>query len=90
MISDCTRFSFIIPCYSSRTLVRPGITGWAQVNGHHGPATSYESVTERYYWDARYITEASVWLDIKIIGKTALRILKNTGNHLLKTAGVSV
>jgi putative colanic acid biosynthesis UDP-glucose lipid carrier transferase len=70
MLSDCVRFSFIISTYSFRSLVRPGITGWAQVNGFHGPAPDYESVMLRYYWDAQYVRKASLWLDIKIICQT--------------------
>ena len=70
MPADCTRFSFIISSYSFRHLVRPGITGWAQVNGYHGPAMSYETVMLRYYWDAMYVRKASMWLDVEIIWKT--------------------
>ena len=70
MPADCTRFSFIISSYAFRHLVRPGITGWAQVNGHHGPAPDYDSVMLRYYWDAMYVHNASLWLDLKIISKT--------------------
>jgi lipopolysaccharide/colanic/teichoic acid biosynthesis glycosyltransferase len=82
MISDCIRFSFIISSWSLRNLVRPGITGWAQVNGHHGPATDYQSVIERYYWDAKYISEINAKLDGMIILKTIQRVLKNTGKFL--------
>jgi len=84
MVSDCIRFSFIIPSYSFRNLVRPGITGWAQVNGHHGPTMDYESVTNRYYWDARYVREINAWLDIKILLKTGWRVINYTGK-ILKT-----
>jgi len=70
MVADCIRFSFIISSYSFRSLLRPGITGWAQVNGFHGPTSDYDSVIIRYYWDAMYIRKAGLWLDIKIIVKT--------------------
>lgn len=84
MISDCIRFSFIIPSYSFRNLVRPGITGWAQVNGHHGPTIDYESINNRYYWDAKYVREVNAWLDIKIILKTGWRIASYFGKILKK------
>jgi putative colanic acid biosynthesis UDP-glucose lipid carrier transferase len=70
MIADCIRFSFVISSYSFRSLVRPGITGWAQVNGYHGPTTDYESIIIRYYWDAMYVRKAGVGLDVKIIWNT--------------------
>lgn len=70
MLSDCIRYSFIISTYSFRSLVRPGITGWAQVNGFHGPAKDYESVMLRYYWDAQYIRKWGPGLDLLIILKT--------------------
>jgi len=77
MFSDCTRFSFVIPAYKFRTLMRPGITGLAQVKGYHGPTIDYESIFTRYHWDAEYIRNASLWLDIKIISLTFLQILGN-------------
>lgn len=70
MVADCIRFSFVISSYSFRSLLRPGITGWAQVNGFHGPTSDYDSIIIRYYWDAMYIRKAGIWLDIKIIVKT--------------------
>lgn len=70
MVADCIRFSFVISSYSFRSLLRPGITGWAQVNGFHGPTTDYDSVILRYYWDAMYVRKASFKLDLKIIWNT--------------------
>lgn len=73
MAADCIRFSFIISSYSFRHHMRPGITGWAQVNGYHGPAIDYESVMLRYYWDAMYVRKATMLLDLKIIAQTTRR-----------------
>lgn len=72
MIADCIRFSFVISSYSFRHLVRPGITGWAQVNGYHGPTHDYESIIIRYYWDAMYVRKAGLKLDIKILAGTVV------------------
>jgi putative colanic acid biosynthesis UDP-glucose lipid carrier transferase len=77
MITDCIRFSFVISSYSFRSLVRPGITGWAQVNGYHGRTTDYESIAMRYFWDAMYVGKANAWLDMKIICKTTWMVLKS-------------
>jgi putative colanic acid biosynthesis UDP-glucose lipid carrier transferase len=77
MLSDCIRFSFAVPSYKFRNLVKPGISGLAQVKGHIGPAKEYESIATRYYWDAMYIRKASFWLDMKIIGSTIKRGIYN-------------
>jgi putative colanic acid biosynthesis UDP-glucose lipid carrier transferase len=77
MFSDCTRFSFVIPAYKFRTLMRPGITGLAQVKGYHGPTADYESIFTRYHWDAEYIRNARLGLDVKIIAVTFFQSLGN-------------
>lgn len=77
MLADCIRFSFVIPSYSFRSLLRPGITGWAQVNGFHGPTLDYESIILRYYWDAMYVRKASAWIDCKIILATVRHGFQN-------------
>ena len=77
MLSDCTRFSFVVSAYPFRSLVKPGITGLAQIKGYRGPAKDYESIVNRYYWDAVYIRKASLWLDAKIAGQTIAHCLKN-------------
>lgn len=53
--------------YMVRSYVRPGITGWAQVNGWRGPTKTDEQKNERVYHDLWYIENWSLWLDIKII-----------------------
>jgi putative colanic acid biosynthesis UDP-glucose lipid carrier transferase len=77
MPADCIRFSFVVSSYQFRHLVRPGITGWAQVKGYHGLTIDYESIVYRYYWDAQYIRKAGFWLDMKIIGSTVIRSFQN-------------
>jgi lipopolysaccharide/colanic/teichoic acid biosynthesis glycosyltransferase len=77
MFSDWTRFSFVIPEYKFRNLMRPGITGLAQVKGHHGPTPDYRSISTRFYWDAEYIRNASFRLDMKIVFRTSLKFIKN-------------
>lgn len=77
MLSDCTRFSFVIPAYKFRSLMRPGITGLAQVKGYHGPTVDYESIFTRYHWDAEYIRNASFFLDVKILALTLMQTIGN-------------
>ncbi len=54
--------------------VRPGITGWAQINGRN--ALSWE---EKFDLDVWYVDNRSLWLDIKILFKTVLQVLKRDG-----------
>jgi putative colanic acid biosynthesis UDP-glucose lipid carrier transferase len=77
MITDCVRFSFVIPAYNFRTLVRPGITGLAQVKGYHGQTPDYESIFTRYHWDAEYIRNVSFLLDLKILSLTIFECFVN-------------
>jgi putative colanic acid biosynthesis UDP-glucose lipid carrier transferase len=77
MFSDWTRFSFVIPGYKFRSLLRPGITGLAQIKGHHGPTPDYKSIYTRSSCDAQYIRKACFRLDSKIIILTFLKGIKN-------------
>jgi len=56
--------------YMVRSYVKPGITGWAQVNGWRGPTVTDEQKNERVYHDLWYIENWSFWLDIKIVFMT--------------------
>jgi Undecaprenyl-phosphate glucose phosphotransferase len=53
--------------YMLRQYVRPGLTGWAQVNGWRGPTDTEEQKRQRTLHDLWYIENWSFWLDIKII-----------------------
>lgn len=56
--------------YMVRSYVKPGITGWAQVNGWRGPTVTAEQKNERVHHDLWYIENWSFWLDIKIVFMT--------------------
>ena len=56
--------------YMVRSYVKPGITGWAQVNGWRGPTVTNEQKKERIKHDLWYIENWSFWLDLKIIFRT--------------------
>jgi putative colanic acid biosysnthesis UDP-glucose lipid carrier transferase len=70
MIVDCNKFSCVVPRYKMRNLIRPGITGLAQVKGFHGPAMDVGNIFLRYGWDAFYVRHAGFLLDIRIIRQT--------------------
>ena len=63
------RLAALIPHYLPRHLVKPGMTGWAQVNGLRG-ATDLE---KRVRYDIYYIENWSLWLDLQIMLLTFLR-----------------
>jgi lipopolysaccharide/colanic/teichoic acid biosynthesis glycosyltransferase len=62
------QFQETVPLYMLKHLVRPGITGWAQVNGYRGDT----SIEERVKHDIWYIEHWSFWLDLRICIRTAL------------------
>ena len=61
--------------YELRHRVRPGLTGWAAVNGLRGDT----SIEERAHFDNVYIDNWSLGFDLKVLGMTALAVLKGTG-----------
>jgi Undecaprenyl-phosphate glucose phosphotransferase len=62
----------IVPDYALRHHVKPGITGWAQVNGYHGPVVTEKALHERVAYDLDYINNWSLWFDIRILLRTLL------------------
>jgi len=66
-----------IPFYSSRHLVKPGLSGWAQTNFPYG--ASIEDATEKLQYDLYYIKNRSLFLDLVIMLKTIAIILRRQG-----------
>jgi exopolysaccharide biosynthesis polyprenyl glycosylphosphotransferase len=66
-----------IPYYSLRLVVRPGLTGWAQVR--YGYSVSLEQVTEKMRYDLFYIKHMSPWLDLRIVVDTVKIVLFGRG-----------
>ena len=62
------------PEQARRHDMRPGITGWAQINGRN--ALSWE---EKFAYDLWYIDNCSLWLDIKIIFRTVWKVFRREG-----------
>lgn len=82
MITECAYWRAQIPEYDLRYLVRPGITGLAQVTGYRGGNLDIEHMRERVRRDIKYIELYSTKLDLKIIWKTILQMLRlDTGAH---------
>ncbi len=68
-------FSLVAKTYRTRHLVKPGITGLAQVSGYRGEITDPSLLQRRVQLDIQYITSWSVWLDIEITFKTLVHVL---------------
>ena len=67
----------LIASYAQRQHVKPGITGWAQVNGHRGETREVGQMSTRVEHDLWYIENWSIWLDVKIILKTSLKLFND-------------
>ena len=67
----------LINGYMIRHKVRPGITGWAQVNGLRGETSTIDKMHQRVQYDLDYLKNWSFWLDLKIIARTVLIIFND-------------
>jgi len=65
-------YAQILANYGSRHKVKPGITGWAQVNGCRGETRTTEDMRKRVDLDLHYIENWSPWLDIEILVRTLI------------------
>jgi putative colanic acid biosynthesis UDP-glucose lipid carrier transferase len=71
-----TYYGAAIPNYAARFAVKPGITGWAQVNGARGATPTIETMQARVDLDAWYVEHASLALDLAILARTPLEVLR--------------
>ncbi|MFC6840824.1 undecaprenyl-phosphate glucose phosphotransferase [Xanthomonas theicola] len=69
------QYQDLIPNYLQRHRVKPGLTGWAQVNGLRGEIDTLEKMRKRVEYDLHYIQHWSLWLDLSIIAQTAAIVL---------------
>jgi Undecaprenyl-phosphate glucose phosphotransferase len=65
-------FERVIALYARRHNVKPGITGWAQVNGLRGETSTTDKMRERVEHDLYYIDNWSIWFDLRIMALTVL------------------
>jgi lipopolysaccharide/colanic/teichoic acid biosynthesis glycosyltransferase len=71
----------LIKGYMLRHKVRPGITGWAQVNGMRGETSSLEKMKARIDYDLDYLRNWSLGLDLYTIAKTVWVVLRGNNAH---------
>ena len=72
-------YTEVVDGYFARHKVKPGVTGWAQINGWRGEMDTDEKIRKRTEFDLYYIENWSLWLDLKILILTPMRLL-NTEN----------
>jgi len=77
-VAHNSKYGKLIANYAFRHHVKPGMTGWAQVNGYRGQTPSAEVMARRIEFDLWYINNWSIWLDIKILIRTLLVGLQPT------------
>jgi lipopolysaccharide/colanic/teichoic acid biosynthesis glycosyltransferase len=68
-----------IPFYRQRAYVKPGLTGWAQVNYPYG--ASIEDASEKLAYDLYYVKHSSFWLDLLILLRTVRVVLFQEGSR---------
>ncbi|GJD52054.1 UDP-glucose:undecaprenyl-phosphate glucose-1-phosphate transferase [Methylobacterium crusticola] len=71
-----TLYDQVVDGYFARHKVKPGLTGWAQVNGWRGETDTSEKIQRRVEHDLYYIENWSVFFDIQILATTPLALLK--------------
>ncbi len=80
MIKHTEDYSKLIDTYMVRHLIRPGITGWAQVNGYRGETKELWQMEKRVQYDVWYIENWDFFLDLKIIYLTVANALRGEKN----------
>ena len=69
-VSHNEYYSSVLDRYANRHKVKPGMTGWAQVNGYRGETGTPEKMRRRVEHDLYYIEHWSIWFDIKVLAMT--------------------
>lgn len=82
MVQQTHEYSELIDKYMLRHTIRPGITGWAQVNGFRGPTDELWKMEKRVEYDVWYSENWNFMLDIKIILLTVFHVIRGDRNAL--------
>jgi exopolysaccharide biosynthesis polyprenyl glycosylphosphotransferase len=78
MLTGGAEASKLVASYAHRHRMKPGLTGWAAVNGSRGPVDTPEAVRHRVSLDLEYIERQSLWLDLAIMARTLPCVLGDT------------
>ena len=71
-ITHDAAYKSLLPAFIKRYKVKPGMTGWAQVNGLRGGISSERDLQIRLEYDLFYLEHWSIWFDVKVLGLTPL------------------
>jgi Undecaprenyl-phosphate glucose phosphotransferase len=77
-VAHNSEFENLVANYAFRQHVKPGITGWAQVNGYRGETPTPDLMAQRVEFDLWYIRNWSMWLDLRILFRTLILGLQPT------------
>ncbi len=80
MLKHTNDYSKIVDEYMVRQFLKPGITGWAQINGYRGEITNPEQIRMRVDKDLWYLENWNLWLDIQILFLTVYYVIKGDKN----------
>ncbi len=80
MLKHTSDYSKLVEDYMVRQFLKPGITGWAQVNGYRGEITNPDQIKMRINKDLWYLENWSLWLDIQILFLTVYQVIKKDKN----------
>ena len=80
MLKHTSDYSKLVDDYMIRQFLKPGITGWAQVNGYRGEITNPDQIKMRIIKDLWYLENWSLWLDLQILFLTVYQIIKTDKN----------
>jgi putative colanic acid biosynthesis UDP-glucose lipid carrier transferase len=76
MIKHTSDYSKVVDEYMVRQFIKPGITGWAQINGYRGEITNPDQIKMRVNKDLWYLENWTLWLDVRILFLTVYYIIK--------------
>jgi putative colanic acid biosynthesis UDP-glucose lipid carrier transferase len=80
MLKHTDDYSKLIKQYMIRHFLKPGITGWAQINGYRGETRTVKDMNDRVQYDLWYLENWSLWLDTRIVFMTAFNMAKGEKN----------
>ena len=80
MLKHTDEYSKIINQFMIRQFAKPGLTGWAQINGCRGEIKKIEDIEKRVQYDLWYLENWNLWFDTKIIFLTIYNIIKGDKN----------
>jgi putative colanic acid biosynthesis UDP-glucose lipid carrier transferase len=80
MLKHTDDYSQLVDHYMIRHFLKPGITGWAQINGYRGEITEPKQIQMRVRSDLWYLENWSIWLDIRILFLTIYTVIRGDKN----------